>query len=102
MHCTKRTPERIRPGYPEGTAPGVPFLIGRAQGLRYLSIIRSDERIRSRAPTWLAVPAAILLAWTVLRRPRWHGVATCARTGWGTRQNGAEVSLTEPHNTISA
>ncbi|MFF0000039.1 hypothetical protein [Streptomyces avermitilis] len=33
----------------------VPFLIGWAQGLRYLSIIRSDERIRSRLLTWLAM-----------------------------------------------
>ncbi|MER5582302.1 glycosyltransferase [Streptomyces asoensis] len=73
----------------------VPFLIGWAQGLRYLSIIRSDERIRSRALTWLAMPAAIVLAWTVLRWLRWYGIATCAKTGWGTRQNGAEVTLTE-------
>jgi hyaluronan synthase len=39
------------------------------------------------------MPLAILLAWTVLRWLRWYGIATCARTGWGTRQNGAEVSL---------
>ncbi|KPI20292.1 hypothetical protein OK006_9518 [Actinobacteria bacterium OK006] len=80
----------------------VPFLIGWAQGLRYLSIIRSDERIRSRALTWLAMPAAILLAWTVLRWLRWYGIATCAKTGWGTRENGAEVTLTEPRTTVSA
>ncbi|GHB48400.1 hypothetical protein GCM10010377_44130 [Streptomyces viridiviolaceus] len=71
----------------------VPFLIGWAQGLRYLGIIRSDERIRSRALTWLMMPLAIVLAWTVLRWLRWYGIVTCARTGWGTRQNGAEVSL---------
>ncbi|MFZ3569448.1 glycosyltransferase family 2 protein [Streptomyces sp. BH034] len=71
----------------------VPFLIGWAQGLRYLGVIRSDERMRSRAVTWLMMPLAIVLAWTVLRWLRWYGVATCARTGWGTRQNGAEVSL---------
>ncbi|HTE57016.1 MAG TPA: glycosyltransferase [Kofleriaceae bacterium] len=71
----------------------VPFLIGWAQGLRYLSVIRSDERIRSRAVTWLLMPLAIVLAWTALRWLRWYGIATCARTGWGTRQNGAEVSL---------
>ncbi|MFE4997710.1 glycosyltransferase [Streptomyces mirabilis] len=80
----------------------VPFLIGWAQGLRYLSIIRSDERIRSRALTWLAMPAAILLAWTVLRWLRWYGIATCAKTGWGTRENGAEVTLTEPRTTVSS
>lgn len=72
----------------------VPFLIGWAQALRYLGIIRSDERIRQRAVTWLLMPAAVIGAWTVLRAMRWYGMATCARTGWGTRQNGAEVSLT--------
>ncbi|WP_368396463.1 glycosyltransferase [Streptomyces sclerotialus] len=79
---------------PPATMLVVPFLIGWAQGLRYLSIIRSDERIRSRLVTWLAMPGAIVLAWTLLRWLRWYGIATCAKTGWGTRQNGAEVSLT--------
>lgn len=74
----------------------VPFLIGWAQALRYLGVIRSDERIRSRAVTWLLMPAAVLGSWTVLRAMRWYGMATCARTGWGTRQNGAEVTLTAP------
>ncbi len=74
----------------------VPILIGWAQALRYLGVIRSDERIRSRAITWLLMPAAVLGSWTVLRAMRWYGMATCARTGWGTRQNGAEVSLNTP------
>ncbi|MFB8000425.1 hypothetical protein ACFC4G_47735 [Streptomyces sp. NPDC056002] len=30
----------------------IPFLLGWAQGLRYLGIIRTDERIRSRFLTW--------------------------------------------------
>ncbi|MFF7142283.1 glycosyltransferase [Streptomyces nodosus] len=71
----------------------VPFLIGWAQALRYLGVIRSDECIRQRAITWLLMPAAVLGSWTVLRAMRWYGMATCARTGWGTRQNGAEVTL---------
>ncbi|BCL21852.1 hyaluronan synthase [Streptomyces tuirus] len=71
----------------------IPLLIGWAQGLRYLSVIRSDERIRSRILTWLAMPVAIAIAWTVLRWHRWYGALTCLKTGWGTRQNGAEVSL---------
>ncbi|MEU5404142.1 glycosyltransferase [Streptomyces sp. NPDC005963] len=71
----------------------IPFLIGWAQGLRYLSIIRSDERIRSRIVTWMLMPLAVVFAWTVLRFMRWYGAATCANTGWGTRQGGAEVSL---------
>jgi hyaluronan synthase len=74
----------------------VPFLIGWAQALRYLGIIRSDERIRHRAVTWLLMPLAVIGSWTVLRAMRWWGIATCARTGWGTRQHGAEVTLDTP------
>lgn len=72
----------------------VPFLIGWAQALRYLSIARSDERLGRRLVTWLLMPLAVVGSWTVLRVMRWYGMATCARTGWGTRQHGAEVALT--------
>lgn len=71
----------------------VPFLIGWAQALRYLSIARSDETLGDRLVTWLLMPLAVIGGWTVLRAMRWYGMATCARTGWGTRQNGAEVAL---------
>jgi len=71
----------------------VPFLIGWAQALRYLSIARSDEALGGRLVTWLLMPLAVIGGWTVLRAMRWYGMATCARTGWGTRQNGAEVAL---------
>ncbi|MFF0597857.1 glycosyltransferase family 2 protein [Streptomyces antibioticus] len=74
----------------------VPFLIGWAQALRYLSIARSDERLGGRLVTWLLMPLAVAGSWTVLRVMRWYGMATCARTGWGTRQNGAEVALDTP------
>jgi hyaluronan synthase len=86
--------EPLRYGHtPPATFLLVPFLIGSAQGLRYLGVIRSDERMRHRAVTWLMMPLAVIGSWTVLRAMRWYGVATCARTGWGTRQNGAEVAL---------
>lgn len=81
---------------PPATFLLVPVLIGQAQALRYLGVIRSDERIRSRTVTWLLMPLAVLASWTVLRAMRWYGMATCARTGWGTRQNGAEVTLDAP------
>ncbi|MEE1939965.1 glycosyltransferase [Streptomyces sp. TRM 70361] len=74
----------------------IPFLIGWALGLRYLGLVRSDEPVRARVLTWLMMPLATVLAWTVLRWLRWYGIATCARTGWGTRRHGAEVSLTGP------
>jgi hyaluronan synthase len=81
---------------PPATFAVVPVLIGWAQALRYLGVIRSDERIRHRALTWLLMPLAVIASWTVLRAMRWYGIATCARTGWGTRQNGAEVTLDGP------
>ncbi|WP_255305833.1 glycosyltransferase family 2 protein [Streptomyces sp. Wb2n-11] len=79
---------------PPATMLWVPFIIGWAQGLRYLGVIRSDERIRSRALTYMADDARG-------DRAGLDGAALDAlvrhrhvcRTGWGTRQNGAEVSL---------
>lgn len=74
----------------------IPPLIALAQGLRYLALARTDVPARSRVATWLLMPAAVLWAWLVLRPVRWYGMATCARTGWGTRDDGAEVTLTDP------
>jgi hyaluronan synthase len=86
--------------YPSPLFLLVPFLIGWAQGTRYLMVNRSDERLTSRLTTWLMMPLAVIFSWTVLRWLRWYGAATCLQTGWGTRQNGAEVTLgTQPANT---
>ncbi|MEU6604710.1 glycosyltransferase [Streptomyces shenzhenensis] len=86
---------------PPSTMLVIPFLIAYAQGLRYLGIIRSDVRVRYQFTTWLMMPLAVVLAWTHLRFMRWYGIFTCARTGWGTRQNGAEVSLGAPAATAA-
>lgn len=79
--------------YPSPLFLAVPFLIGWAQGTRYLTVSRSDERLISRLLTWTMMPIAVVFSWTVLRWLRWYGAATCIKTGWGTRQNGAEVTL---------
>ncbi|MER6687596.1 hypothetical protein [Streptomyces minutiscleroticus] len=71
----------------------IPFLLGRAQGLRYLGIIRTDERIRFRILTWLMMPLTIVMDRTWFRWLRWYDIPTCAKTGWGTRRSGADVSL---------
>lgn len=81
---------------PPWTVVVAPILIGYAQGLRYLTVRRPDETLRSQLLTWLLAPLAVLWAWTVLRTVRWYAMATCLKTGWGTRQNGAEVALAEP------
>lgn len=94
--------------YPSPLFLVVPFLIGWAQGTRYLVVRRSDESTASRVFTWALMPIAVIFSWTVLRWLRWYGAATCTNTGWGTRQNGAEVSLSggqqlvqrEDHETV--
>jgi hyaluronan synthase len=71
----------------------VPVLVGYGQGLRYLTVARSDQSLQSQLLTYALSPLAVLWAFTVLRVVRWYAMATCLRGGWGTRQNGVEVTL---------
>jgi hyaluronan synthase len=71
----------------------VPVLAGYGLALPYLTVRRSDERFRSRLLTWSLAPLAAVWGLTVLRVFRWWGILTCLDTGWGTRQDGAEVTL---------
>jgi hyaluronan synthase len=71
----------------------VPLLLTAGQTLRYLVLRRSDQSLRSQLATWALTPLAMLWSWTVLRPLRWYGAATCWKTGWGTRQSGAELRL---------
>ncbi|MFE9664208.1 glycosyltransferase [Streptomyces sp. NPDC005955] len=71
----------------------VPLLIAASQTLRYLTVRRSDQTFRSQLATWTLTPVALLWSWVVLRPTRWYAVATCGRTGWGTRRTGPEVAL---------
>ncbi|MFF7881011.1 glycosyltransferase [Streptomyces sp. NPDC020794] len=70
----------------------VPALIGYGQALRYLSFRRSDETLASQLWTFALAPLALLWSFFVLRVVRWYAMATCLKTGWGTRQHGAEVT----------
>ncbi|MFD8739625.1 glycosyltransferase [Streptomyces sp. NPDC059618] len=72
----------------------VPFLLTFGHTLRYLTVRRSDQRLRSQVATWALTPAAMVWCWCVLRPMRWYGALTCWNTGWGTRQAGAELQLT--------
>jgi hyaluronan synthase len=69
----------------------VPVLIGYAQSLRYLTITRSDESFRYRFITYLCQPIPALWSFFVLRFVRYYAMATCLKTGWGTRTE-VEVS----------
>jgi hyaluronan synthase len=71
----------------------VPVLIGYGRCLRYLTIRRYDEPWWSQLVTYSLAPAVALWQYTVLRAIWWYGMATCLKTGWGTRQNGVEVTL---------
>lgn len=71
---------------------GVPIVVGYAQTLRYMTIRRSDQSTAYQWGTWALTPVAVLFALVWLRAIRWYGVATCWKTGWGTRQT-VEVSM---------
>jgi hyaluronan synthase len=63
----------------------VPILIGYGQALRYLTFKRNDESLGSQLTTFAIAPLMTLWAFFVLRVVRWYGMATCLKTGWGTR-----------------
>lgn len=67
-------------------------MIGYAQCLRYLTVRRSDQSVWSQWGIWALAPVAALWAYFVLRPVRWYAIATCLRTGWGTRKE-VEVRL---------
>lgn len=71
---------------------GVPIIVGYAQTLRYMTVRRSDQSTLYQWGTWALTPVAVLFALVWLRAIRWYGVATCWKTGWGTRQT-VEVSM---------
>lgn len=58
---------------------------------RYLTIGRSDQTLAQQLLTVALAP--VMMAWVsiVLRPLKWYAIATCFRTGWGTRAQ-VEVS----------
>lgn len=61
-------------------------------GIKYLTVARSDQGLGFQLCTLLMTPA--MLVWTalVLRPMRLYAIATCYRTGWGTRAK-VEVAI---------
>jgi hyaluronan synthase len=68
----------------------IPVLVAYGQALRYLSVRRSDQGVWSQLATVGLAPVMMLWVMFVLRPVRWYAMATCLRTGWGTR---AEVEV---------
>jgi hyaluronan synthase len=63
----------------------VPLLVGYGQGLRYFVIRRADVSLAEQVQVYLLTPVVALYSFFVLRVLRYYAIATCLRTGWGTR-----------------
>lgn len=70
-----------------------PIILGYVLSLRYFSVRRSDISGWRQFSVFLLGPIMWLYQVTVLRAFRFWGALTCRKTGWATRQNGAEVTL---------
>lgn len=64
----------------------IPVLFVFLLSSRYFSIKRSDMRLRSQIGTYFLAPFAMVWSAVVLRSVRLYAIATCLKTGWGTRQ----------------
>jgi hyaluronan synthase len=87
----------IRPALGYGLAPVMMLfavLVAYLTSLRYLTIRRSDQTFGSQVVSWLLSP--LMLTWTafVLRPLRIYAIATCWKTGWGTREK-VEIEITQ-------
>ena len=63
----------------------IPIIVGYGQGLRYFLIRRSDTSVRAQLGIYLLTPILTIYSFFVLRCLRWYAMATCLKTGWGTR-----------------
>ena len=59
---------------------------------KYLTVARSDQGLRFQLGTLLMAPLMLVWSIVVLRPLRLYSIATCHRTGWGTREK-VEVAL---------
>jgi hyaluronan synthase len=64
----------------------IPVLFIYLLSTRYFSIKRSDMSMLSQLYTYILAPVAMIWSAIILRTIRLYAMATCAKTGWGTRQ----------------
>lgn len=64
----------------------IPVLVGYGQATRYFMLQRADTPFRVQLAVYLATPLLTLYTFFVLRFLRLYAMATCLKTGWGTRQ----------------
>lgn len=63
----------------------VPIILGYLQATRYFTIRRSDLSLPRQIVIFMMAPLAYLWTIVVLRLIRLYSIATCYKTGWGTR-----------------
>ncbi|WP_161843080.1 glycosyltransferase [Candidatus Enterococcus huntleyi] len=73
----------------------IPMLFGYIQSTRYMIIRREDFSWKDHLIIWLLTPLSTLWSFLVLRFVKLYSMATCKKTGWGTR-NVVEVIVDEP------
>lgn len=76
----------------------VPIIVGYVLGIRYYSVRRSDMTKSQQFGIFIQAPLSWLYQVTSLRFFRVEGAFTCRKTGWQTRQSGAEVTDRESVN----
>lgn len=70
----------------------IPILVSYGQATRYFMLKREDTPLWRQIQVWLATPLLTVYCFFVLRFLRFYAMATCLKTGWGTRQS-VEVAV---------
>ena len=73
----------------------IPICVGYGHALRAMIVQRDDDSLASQLLTLALAPIATLWSFLGLRLVRWYAMATCLKTGWGTREN---VEITMAHH----
>jgi hyaluronan synthase len=73
----------------------IPLCVGYGHALRAMIVRRDDDSLASQMGTLALAPLATLWSFLVLRFVRWYAMATCLKTGWGTR---ADVEISMVHH----
>lgn len=79
------------------TTAGVSVLVNYTVALRYFMVKRSDESTWQQVLTVALAPLAGVWRLVLLRPLMFYAMATCWKTGWGTRQAGVEVAINPQH-----
>jgi hyaluronan synthase len=72
----------------------IPFAVAYGQSLRFFLVRRDDTSRFAQFGMYLLTPVLTLYSFFVLRVIRWYAMATCLKTGWGTRAEVESLTVT--------